>query len=139
MFDPKARFLVIDDFKTMRTLVKRSLAQMGYTEVDEAEDGAIGHALLTKSIVDGKPYACVISDWNMPNMTGLELLVKVRSHALLKSLPFVLVTAENEQSQVIEAAKAGVSNYITKPFSAADFQTKMQLVYQKHNRVAKTA
>ena len=134
MFDPKTKFLVIDDFKTMRTIVKRSLQQMGFSAIDEAEDGEAAFVLITKGLAENTPYECIVSDWNMPKMSGLQLLVKVRSDARMKNLPFILVTAENEQSQVMEAAKSGVSNYLTKPFTPADFQTKMKLVYQKHNK-----
>lgn len=133
MFKPSTRFLVIDDFKTMRAIVKRNLQQMGFTMIDEAEDGEAGFALIEKAFNDKLPYDCIVSDWNMPKMTGLQLLTKVRTDARLKTVPFILVTAENEQGQVIEAAKAGVSNYIVKPFTPLDFQTKLQLVYQKHN------
>jgi two-component system, chemotaxis family, chemotaxis protein CheY len=134
MFDPQTRFLVIDDFKTMRTIVKKTLSGMGYTQIDEAEDGKIAYDLILKALIEEKPYQCIVSDWNMPNMTGLELLKKVRSEEATKSLPFMLVTAENDQKQVIEAAKAGVSNYIVKPFSGDDFSKKLNLVYQRHNK-----
>ena len=132
MFDPKTKFLVIDDLKTMRMIVKKTIAGMGYTNVIDAEDGVQGYDALMKAQESGDPVQCVVSDWNMPNMTGLELLKKVRVHEFYKAVPFVLVTAENEQSQVIEAAKAGVSNYIVKPFTPADFQTKLQQVYNRH-------
>ena len=132
MFGPNTKFLVVDDFKTMRTIVKKTLQGMGYKEIEEAEDGAQAFAVLQRATADGKPIECVVSDWNMPNMSGLELLKKVRSDATFKNLPFMLVTAENESSQVIEAAKCGVSNYIVKPFTPADFQTKLTLVYTKH-------
>lgn len=136
MFALDTRFLVIDDFKTMRTIVKKTLQGMGYVTIDEAEDGQQAFDMLVKANTEGRPYGCVVSDWNMPRMSGLELLVKVRSDVTMKSVPFVLVTAENEQKQVIEAAKAGVSNYIVKPFTPADFQKKMLLVYQRHNKPA---
>ena len=132
MFDPNSKFLVVDDFKTMRSIVKKNLQQIGFTHIDEAEDGEAALALLQKAFAENTPYHCVVSDWNMPKMSGLELLVKVRTDARMKGLPFVLVTAENEQAQVIEAAKAGVSNYIVKPFNPNDFRTKLQAAYDKH-------
>jgi two-component system, chemotaxis family, chemotaxis protein CheY len=133
MFPKETKVLVVDDFKTMRAIVKKTLTDIGLSNFSEAEDGAIALGLIRKALAEGAPFGCVICDWNMPNMTGLELLKQVRSDAQLKNLPFVLVTAENEQKQVIEAAKAGVSNYIVKPFSANDFKTKLAVVYQKHH------
>lgn len=132
MFDPNSRFLVVDDFKTMRSIVKKVLQTMGYTHFEEAEDGVAAFALIEKANAENRPFTCIVSDWNMPNMTGLQLLVKVRSDERFKALPFILVTAENEQGQVLEAAKAGGSNYIVKPFTPADFQAKLKLVYARH-------
>lgn len=132
MFPSDTKVLVVDDFKTMRSIVKKTLQGMGLTSVTEAEDGKQALAAIRKAALDGVPFGCVVSDWNMPNMSGIELLKEVRSDAAFKSLPFVLVTAENEQTQVIEAAKLGVSNYIVKPFTPLDFQTKMLAVYNKH-------
>jgi two-component system chemotaxis response regulator CheY len=132
MFPTDIRILVIDDFKTMRSIVKKTLQNMGYSQIDEAEDGAQGYQKMNDSFTEGKPFGLVVCDWNMPNMSGLELLRKVRSETNYKTVPFVLVTAENEQKQVIEAAKAGVSNYIVKPFTPSDFQTKLKMVYAKH-------
>ncbi len=133
MFDPETRFLVVDDFKTMRSIVKRTLEAAGFRNHGEAEDGAKGFEALVQGYETQRPYSCVICDWNMPNLTGLELLRKVRADARFKTLPFMLVTAENEQSQVIEAAKAGVSNYVVKPFSPEEFNNKLKLVYNKHS------
>ena len=132
MFPANTKFLVVDDFKTMRSIVKKTLQNMGFSEIMEAEDGAQAFQLMTQEAAAGKPFQCVVCDWNMPNMSGLELLKKVRVDATYKAVPFVLVTAENEQKQVIEAAKAGVSNYIVKPFTPNDFQAKMAMVYKKH-------
>ncbi len=132
MFTPDSRFLVIDDFKTMRSIIKKNLQTLGFSQIDEAADGVLAFEAIQKALAEKKPYTCIISDWNMPNMTGLELLKKVRSIPETKGVPFVLVTAENEQSQVVEAAMSGVSNYIVKPFSAADFTTKLTAVYNKH-------
>ncbi len=131
MFPPECRFLVVDDFKTMRSIVKKTLQNMGYSNFEEAEDGAKALACL-KAAAEGKPFGCIVCDWNMPNMSGFDLLKIVRADLTFKGLPFVLVTAENEQKQVLEAAKAGVSNYIVKPFTPADFKTKLEVVYKKH-------
>lgn len=132
MFDPNTKFLVVDDFKTMRSIVKKTLQNMGYNQIEEAEDGNKAFDALTKAQSEGAPFQCIVCDWNMPNLSGFELLKKLRSDGPYKKVPFILVTAENEQKQVIEAAKAGVSNYIVKPFTPADFQSKLQQVYNKH-------
>lgn len=132
MFTPETKFLVVDDFKTMRAIVKRSLQQMGYLNIEEAEDGQQALEMLQNAVTSGKPFQCVVSDWNMPRLTGIELLKKVRGDTVMKTLPFVLVTAENEQKQVVDAAMAGVSNYIVKPFTPADFQKKLELAYARH-------
>lgn len=136
MFDPKTRFLVVDDFKTMRTIVKRTLQGLGFTDVEEAEDGNVAHQLVKKAIADGRPFGCVVSDWNMPNMTGLDFLKAVRAEEPTKTLPFLLVTAENEQAQVVEAAKAGVSNYLVKPFTPVDFKAKLEAAWSRHFKKA---
>jgi two-component system chemotaxis response regulator CheY len=133
MFDPNTKFLVVDDFKTMRSIVKKTLQNMGYNQIEEAEDGNQAFEAMSRAQIDGKPFQCIVCDWNMPNLSGFDLLKKVRgTDGPYKNIPFILVTAENEQKQVLEAAKAGVSNYIVKPFTPADFQTKLQQVYNKH-------
>lgn len=136
MFPPDTKFLVIDDFKTMRTIVKKTLGNLGFTNIAEAEDGAQAYNLMVQAAKDNIPFQCIVSDWNMPNMSGLELLKKCRSEATFKDIPFMLVTAENEQKQVLEAAKAGVSNYIVKPFTPVAFQQKLELVYNRHFKKA---
>ncbi len=133
MFAPTTRVLVVDDFKTMRKLVMNSLAQLGLTNVTEADDGATAWPLIEEALVKNDPFGLVISDWNMPHMQGIDLLKKVRAHEKLKSLPFVLVTAEAEQKNIVEALKIGVSNYIVKPFAPNTFAEKLTAVYKKHN------
>ncbi len=132
MFNSNSKFLVVDDFKTIRTIVKKSLVNMGYNKLVEAEDGAVAHAALLQAAAEGEPFHCVICDWNMPNLSGFEFLQKVRADAAFKNLPFILLTAENEQQQVIEAIKAGVSSYMVKPFTADGLKAKLALVYSKH-------
>jgi two-component system chemotaxis response regulator CheY len=135
MFPPNTRILVVDDFKTMRKLVIGALGTLGLTSVVEAEDGSIAWPLIEQSAKDGQPFGLVVSDWNMPQMQGIELLKKVRAHAdaAVKKTPFILVTAEAEQKNIVEAVQAGVSNYIVKPFSPAAFGEKVAAVYKKHN------
>ena len=115
--------LVVDDYKTMIRIIRNLLKQLGFQNVDEAEDGA---AALSKLRM--KQYGLVISDWNMEPMTGYELLKEVRADDKLKSTPFIMVTAESKTENVIAAKKAGVNNYIVKPFNAATLKGKMQSV-----------
>ncbi len=124
--DRKMKILVVDDFSTMRRIVKNLLKQIGYENIDEAEDGQ--HAF---SKLKGDRFQFVVSDWNMPNMTGIELLKNVRSDPELKDLPFLMVTAEAEKEKVIEAIKAGVNNYIIKPFTAEILKEKMDKILEK--------
>lgn len=123
---PDMKILVVDDFPTMRRIVKTLLRQLGYTNIIEAEDGEIAYKLL-KSTPD---VEFIVSDWNMPNMTGLEFLKTVRADEKLKHLPFLMVTAEAEKENIIEAVKSGVSNYVVKPFTAATLKEKMAKVFQ---------
>ena len=109
----KIKILVVDDFATMRKVIRNLLKQSGYENVTEAEDGAAAMSMLKSTKID-----FVISDWNMPNMTGIELLRAVRSDNELSAMPFLMVTAESLKDNVVEAVKAGVSNYIVKPFTA---------------------
>jgi two-component system, chemotaxis family, chemotaxis protein CheY len=126
--DRKMKILVVDDFSTMRRIVKNLLKQIGFENIDEAEDGQ--HAL---SRLKNDKYEFVVSDWNMPNMTGIELLKNVRSDPELKALPFLMVTAEAEKEKVVEAIKAGVNNYIIKPFTAEILKEKMDKIFERLN------
>lgn len=131
MFPPNTKFLVIDDFATMRKIVKKVLSELGYTNVEEADDGATAWPLLESAHASGAPFNFVISDWNMPKMQGIDLLKNCRGDARFKTLPFMLVTAESEQKQILEAAKAGVSNYVVKPFNSVTLKEKLEQVYAK--------
>lgn len=126
MPDYKIKILVVDDFSTMRRIVKNILKQLGYENIEEAEDGVQAYNKLKSG-----NFGFVVADWNMPNMDGLELLKKVRSDPELKGLPFLMVTAEAEKDKVIEAIKAGVSNYIVKPFTAEVLKEKMDRIFEK--------
>ncbi|MBV8047645.1 MAG: chemotaxis response regulator CheY [Paludibacterium sp.] len=129
MPDKNMRFLVVDDFSTMRRIVRNLLKELGFTNVDEAEDGQVAlHKLKTQH------YDFVVSDWNMPNMTGIELLKAVRSEPTLKGLPFMMITAEAKRENIIEAAMAGASGYIVKPFTAATLEEKMNKIFQAMNK-----
>ncbi|EIJ76495.1 chemotaxis response regulator CheY [Leptospirillum ferriphilum] len=123
--DFNMKVLVVDDFSTMRRIVKNTLRQIGFTQIEEAEDGQKAFDRLMSEKFD-----FVVSDWNMPNMTGIDLLRKVRAEPTLKHLPFLMVTAEAKQENVVEAIKAGVSNYIVKPFTVATLQDKIAKIFK---------
>lgn len=127
MFNLGLKVLVVDDFPTMRRIVKNLLKQLGFENIDEAEDGA---QALNK--LKGGNYGLVVSDWNMPNMEGIDLLRNVRKEAApLKDVPFLMVTAEAEKEKVIEAIKAGVDNYVVKPFTAEILKEKLEKIADK--------
>jgi len=126
MADKNMKFLVVDDFSTMRRIVRNLLKELGFTNVDEAEDGAVA---LNK--LKGGGFEFVVSDWNMPNMTGLELLKAIRADASLKHLPVLMVTAEAKKENIIEAAQAGASGYVVKPFTAATLEEKLNKIFEK--------
>jgi two-component system chemotaxis response regulator CheY len=122
--DLSMRVLVVDDYKTMIRIIRNLLKQLGFNEVDEAADGS--EALL--KMRDNK-YGLVISDWNMEPMTGYELLREVRGDDNLSRTPFIMITAESKTENVIAAKKAGVNNYIVKPFNAATLKNKIDAVF----------
>lgn len=121
--DLEMNVLIVDDYKTMLRIVRNLLKQIGFDNVDEAEDGS---EALNK--MRAKAYGLVISDWNMEPMTGYELLKEVRSDEELKETPFIMVTAESKTDNVVAARKAGVNNYIVKPFNAATLKNKLEAV-----------
>lgn len=121
--DKNMNILVVDDYNTMRRIIRNLLKQLGFNHVEEAAHG--GEAIVK---LREKPYGLVISDWNMEPVTGLELLKQVRADAQLKNIPFIMVTAESKPENVIAAKQAGVSNYIVKPFNAETLKTKMTSV-----------
>ena len=122
--DTNMKVLVVDDFATMRRIVKNILTQLGYKNIIEADDGSTAVDILKSEKVD-----MIISDWNMPKMTGLELLKHVRSDADLADTPFIMVTAEAQQDNIILAVKAKVSQYIVKPFTAETLGEKIDKVF----------
>jgi len=124
--DKQIKILVVDDFATMRKVIRNLLKQVGYENIAEAEDGVTALKALKSQKID-----LIISDWNMPNMTGIELLKEVRADEELKPTPFLMVTAEALQDNVIAAVKAGVSNYIVKPFTAEVLNEKIKKILDK--------
>lgn len=122
--DLSMKVLIVDDFATMRRIMKNILKQIGFTNIIEADDGTTALEELKKNSVD-----LIISDWNMPKMTGLELLKTVRSMDGYKTLPFLMVTAEAQKQNVIDAVQAGVSNYVVKPFTAEAISEKLKKIF----------
>ncbi|MFT7433569.1 MAG: two-component system chemotaxis response regulator CheY [Alphaproteobacteria bacterium] len=121
--DKRMRILVVDDFQTMRRIIINLLRQLGFTNVVEASDGKLALERVQDDKID-----LVVSDWNMPNMTGLEFLQALRASEEYKTLPFIMVTAEGKKENVIVAVQAGVNNYIVKPFNAATLKEKLSKV-----------
>ena len=119
------KILVVDDFSTMRKIVKNILQQFGFHNIEEAEDGKVALARLKQGGID-----FVVSDWNMPNMMGIDLLRSVRADEKLKGVPFLMVTAESQKENVLQAVQAGVSNYIVKPFTAEIMEEKLKLIFK---------
>ncbi|MDE0724281.1 MAG: response regulator [Alphaproteobacteria bacterium] len=121
--DKNMRILVVDDFQTMRRIVMNLMRQLGFSNMVEAADGQLAWEVLENDKID-----LIVSDWNMPNMTGMEFLKKVRASEEYKHIPFIMVTAEGKKENVIAAVQAGVNNYIVKPFNAATLKEKLKRV-----------
>ncbi|NMM36066.1 MAG: chemotaxis protein CheY [Glaciimonas sp.] len=126
MAGPNTKFLIVDDFSTMRRIIRNLLKELGYTNVDEAEDGVMGLSKLRNEQFD-----FVVSDWNMPNMDGLEMLKNIRADPALCKLPVLMVTAEAKKENIIAAAQAGASGYVVKPFTAATLDEKLSKIFEK--------
>jgi len=128
MLDLKIKVLVVDDFPTMRRIIRNLLKQIGYNSIEEAEDGIQALAMLRKG-----GAGLVVSDWNMPHMEGIDLLRNVRKDASLEDIAFLMVTAEAEKEKVIEAIKSGVDNYIVKPFTAETLKEKIEKIAERRS------
>ena len=126
--DKKTRLLVVDDFATMRRVIRGLLKDLGYDNVEEAEDGAVALSKLKAG-----HFHFVISDWNMPNMSGLELVKAVRGDARLGKLPVLMITAEAKKENIVAAAGAGASGYVVKPFTAEILREKLERIAEKFN------
>ncbi|MFP5304843.1 MAG: chemotaxis response regulator CheY [Gammaproteobacteria bacterium] len=129
--DKNMRILIVDDFSTMRRIVKNLLSDLGYTNTTEADDGKSAWPLLQAGTFD-----FVITDWNMPGMTGIELLRNIRGDARIAKTPVLMVTAEAQREQIIEAAQAGVNGYIIKPFTAQTLKDKIDKIFQRLSEAA---
>ena len=120
------KILVVDDFSTMRRIIKNLLRDLGFNNIQEADDGSTGLPMLQSGSFD-----FLVTDWNMPGMTGIELLKAVRADAKLASLPVLMVTAEAKKEQIVEAAQAGVNGYIVKPFTAQTLKEKIEKIFER--------
>lgn len=131
MFPPSTKILVVDDMPTIRDLVKNQLKALGFKNIIEASDGEAALSVVMSAASVRVPIELIISDWNMPKMTGLEFLRQIRASDSLGNTPFILLTSESERDQVTEAILAGVSQYIVKPFAAKSFEEKVRSVWNK--------
>ncbi|WP_043748730.1 chemotaxis response regulator CheY [Imhoffiella purpurea] len=120
------KILIVDDFSTMRRIIKNLLRELGFNNTTEADDGSTALPMLK-----GGNFDFLVTDWNMPNMEGIELLRQVRADPALKSLPVLMVTAEAKRDQIVEAAQAGVNGYIVKPFTAETLKEKIDKIFER--------
>ncbi len=120
------KILIVDDFSTMRRIIKNLLRDLGFTNTQEADDG-----LTALPMLQNGDFEFLVTDWNMPGMQGIELLKEVRADAKLKEMPVLMVTAEQKREQIVEAAQAGVNGYIVKPFTAATLKEKLDKIFER--------
>lgn len=125
------KILVVDDFSTMRRIVRNLLNELGFTDISEADDGKTALPMLQQG-----SFEFVVTDWNMPGMPGIDLLKAIRADDKLKHLPVLMVTAEAQREQIIEAAKAGVSGYIVKPFTGVTLKEKLDKIFERYAAAA---
>ena len=133
MYKLSTQFLVVEDHPAMRKFVVQTLNELGFMNITEAGDGKLAFEILNQKLMTKEPVEFVISDWNMPHMEGIELLKLCRNTEAFKSIPFILATGERDQSQIIEAAKAGVSGYIIKPLAAPKIKSTIDNIFKKNN------
>lgn len=126
VLDKNMKILVVDDFSTMRRIIKNLLRDLGFTNIQEADDGNTALPMLNQGIFD-----FVVTDWNMPGMQGIDLLRAIRADDKLKHLPVLMVTAEAKKEQIIAAAQAGVNGYVVKPFTAATLKHKLEKIFER--------
>ncbi len=131
--DKNMKILVVDDFSTMRGIIKNFLRDLGYTHITEAEDGSTALPMLQTG-----SYDFLITDWNMPGMNGLELIQSVRSNPKLAALPILMVTAEAKKDQIVAAAQAGINGYVVKPFTANTLKEKIDKIFERLQAGAQT-
>ncbi|MEC7278232.1 MAG: response regulator [Bdellovibrionota bacterium] len=127
--NPNMKTIVIDDMMTMRKIITKMLKQIGFTNIQEADDGATAWPMIQQAQESGEPFEFIVSDWNMPKMSGLDLLIKIRATEGIKDTPFLMVTAEAEQSNVVKVVQAGVSNFVVKPFKPDTLKEKIAKIF----------
>ena len=130
--DSNMKILIVDDFSTMRRIIKSLLRDLGFNNTSEADDGSTALPMLQSG-----GFEFLITDWNMPQMPGIELLKRVRADANLARLPVLMVTAEAKRDQIVEAAQAGVNGYIVKPFTAVTLKEKIEKIFERIDGMAK--
>lgn len=135
MFDPNTKFLVVDDSSTTRKMNKNSLAELGFKNVVEAADGVEAFQVLLDLSQSSEPIDFIVSDWNMPNMHGIDFLRKCRAQDQFKKTPFIFITVESEPAQILEAGSAGVTEYLVKPYNSDVLKMKIENVYCKINNL----
>jgi two-component system, chemotaxis family, chemotaxis protein CheY len=126
VLDKNMKVLVVDDFSTMRRIIKNLLRDLGFTNISEADDGSTALPMLKEG-----DFEFVVTDWNMPGMQGIDLLKAIRADAKLSHIPVLMVTAEAKKEQIVMAAQAGVNGYIVKPFTAATLNTKLDKIFER--------
>jgi len=131
MFPPTTRILIVDDMKGVRTLERGVLAELGYKNVFEASSGQEALEVIKKQAASGENIELVLTDWKMPDVTGMELLTTIRADKLFQNLPVIFVTAESEKSKILEALKEKVNDYLVKPFNATTLERKFAVVWKK--------
>lgn len=130
MYPAATKILIVDDTALMRRMMRDLFIEMGYKALTDANDGAAAWKEYSQAAADGNPFELIISDWNMPKLSGLEFLKLVRDSAGGKTVPFLMLTAESEKDKVVEAIKAGVTGYITKPFTPDTVKQKVKAAYE---------
>ncbi len=138
MFSPNAKILIVDDMRTMRKLLSRHLRDLGFTNLSEAEDGAQALTMIQQAAKSSQDFECVISDWNMPKMKGIDLLRALRKDAKTQNLPFLMVTAEVEASSIQEAKApdTNASGFLSKPFKPEDLKSQLSAAFAAHGKKA---
>ena len=130
MFPKNTKVLVVDDMSTMRRIIKNSLSDLGMENIVEAGDGVAAWEKIEQSLSEASPIEIVLSDWNMPNMPGIELLEKIRGDDRTKTLPFLMLTAKSEPNELEEAKGCGANGYLTKPFSSGELEEELEIVHK---------
>lgn len=136
MFPKTTRILIVDDMSTMRLRIMNQLRVMGFGSIYQASNGQEAFSILERHAADGKPIDLIISDWNMPVMSGLDFLVKVKAEKSFSQLPFIMATAEGEKQQVMRAVVSGVTDYIIKPIDREVLQKKLVQLWEREQKAA---